>query len=159
MHTTLVSAPPCTCMTQLRGLSHLVRAYPFLGVSARSRKRLATTINARNILSYALPPVLTRNADAHSCEKVGTVTAEDFMDDGTPIRLAVTIDRASRSALFDFAGTVRSCCKLHVITGTSRTTKNSRFVQQVPITNHYMFMYTPCLRARKSSETSTLHPR
>lgn len=34
------------------------------------------------------------------------MSAEDFMDDGTPIRLAVTIDRSSRSATFDFGGTV-----------------------------------------------------
>lgn len=38
--------------------------------------------------------------------QVGTVSAEDFMDDGTPIRLAVTVDRTTRSALFDFEGTV-----------------------------------------------------
>ncbi|CAM9887417.1 unnamed protein product [Ectocarpus fasciculatus] len=37
--------------------------------------------------------------------EVGTVNAEDFMDDGTPIRLAVTVDRTTRSALFDFEGT------------------------------------------------------
>ena len=36
---------------------------------------------------------------------VGTVKAEDFMDDGTPIRLAVTIDREQGAAVFDFAGT------------------------------------------------------
>ncbi len=35
----------------------------------------------------------------------GRVTAEDFMDDGTPIRLALTIDTAARSAVFDFSGT------------------------------------------------------
>lgn len=28
------------------------------------------------------------------------------MDDGTPIKLAVTIDRTTRSAIFDFEGTV-----------------------------------------------------
>lgn len=39
---------------------------------------------------------------------MGTVSAEDFMDDGTPIRLAVTVDRTTRSALFDFEGTVRT---------------------------------------------------
>eukprot|EP00752_Nemacystus_decipiens_P005177 g4697.t1 len=37
--------------------------------------------------------------------QAGTVRAEDFMDDGTPIRLAVTVDRTTRSALFDFGGT------------------------------------------------------
>ena len=36
---------------------------------------------------------------------VGTVTAEDAMDDGSPIVLAVTIDRAAGSAVFDFTGT------------------------------------------------------
>lgn len=36
---------------------------------------------------------------------VGTVEAEDFMDDGTPIRLAVTIDRERGAAVFDFSGT------------------------------------------------------
>lgn len=35
----------------------------------------------------------------------GTVTAVDHMDDGTPIALAVTIDRVSRTAVFDFTGT------------------------------------------------------
>jgi len=33
------------------------------------------------------------------------VEAEDFMDDGTPIRLSVTIDRRDGSAIFDFTGT------------------------------------------------------
>jgi len=36
---------------------------------------------------------------------VDTVTAEEFMDDGTPIKLAITIDRAARTALLDFTGT------------------------------------------------------
>jgi 5-oxoprolinase (ATP-hydrolysing) len=36
---------------------------------------------------------------------VGTATAEDFLDDGTPIRLAVTIDRSTGTAVFDFEGT------------------------------------------------------
>ncbi|KXZ56217.1 hypothetical protein GPECTOR_1g189 [Gonium pectorale] len=37
--------------------------------------------------------------------EVGTVTARDQMDDGSPICLAVTIDRRDGSATFDFAGT------------------------------------------------------
>ncbi|PSC69547.1 5-oxoprolinase isoform B [Micractinium conductrix] len=37
--------------------------------------------------------------------EVGTVTAGDQMDDGTPIRLAVTVDRRDGSAVFDFEGT------------------------------------------------------
>ncbi len=43
-----------------------------------------------------------------SDKQVGTVTAEDFMDDVIPIRLAVTVDRTTRSALFDFEGTASS---------------------------------------------------
>lgn len=38
-------------------------------------------------------------------EEVGIATAEDFLDDGTPIRLAVTVDRTAGSAVFDFTGT------------------------------------------------------
>ncbi len=37
--------------------------------------------------------------------EVGTAFAEDFLDDGTPIRLAVTIDRRTGGAVFDFSGT------------------------------------------------------
>jgi 5-oxoprolinase (ATP-hydrolysing) len=37
--------------------------------------------------------------------EVGTVSAEDQMDDGSPICLAVTIDRGDGSATFDFTGT------------------------------------------------------
>ena len=37
--------------------------------------------------------------------EVGTVRCDDRMDDGTPIKLAITIDRKSRSAVFDFDGT------------------------------------------------------
>eukprot|EP00878_Enallax_costatus_P007255 GHUV01007601.1.p1 GENE.GHUV01007601.1~~GHUV01007601.1.p1 ORF type:complete len:447 (+),score=116.96 GHUV01007601.1:60-1343(+) len=37
--------------------------------------------------------------------EVGTVTAEDQLDDGSPIRLTITIDRSEGSATFDFTGT------------------------------------------------------
>jgi N-methylhydantoinase B/oxoprolinase/acetone carboxylase alpha subunit len=37
--------------------------------------------------------------------EVGTVECADRMDDGTPICLAVTIDRRNGSAIFDFEGT------------------------------------------------------
>lgn len=36
--------------------------------------------------------------------QVGTVHAEDCMDDGSPICLSVTIDRRDGSAIFDFEG-------------------------------------------------------
>ena len=43
-------------------------------------------------LSKKLPPI-------------GTVLAEDLMDDGSTIRLALTINRDEGSAVFDFTGT------------------------------------------------------
>lgn len=36
--------------------------------------------------------------------------SEDYMDDGTPIRLAVDIDEDSGSATFDFTGTGPEVC-------------------------------------------------
>jgi len=41
----------------------------------------------------------------HGLGELGTVSAEDFMDDGSRIRLSLTIDRRDGSALFDFTGT------------------------------------------------------
>ena len=38
-------------------------------------------------------------------EEVDSVSAEDFLDDGSPIRLRIHIDRRDGSARFDFAGT------------------------------------------------------
>lgn len=37
--------------------------------------------------------------------EVDTLVAEDFLDDGSRIKLSLTIDRAAGSAIFDFAGT------------------------------------------------------
>lgn len=53
----------------------------------------------------AVRAMLTRFSLSQELPEVGTVGAEDFMDDGTPICLEVTIDRARGSAVFDFAGT------------------------------------------------------
>ena len=38
-------------------------------------------------------------------EKVVTVSCHDFMDDGTIIQLAISIDKESKTAVFDFTGT------------------------------------------------------
>ncbi|CAM9898492.1 unnamed protein product [Discosporangium mesarthrocarpum] len=38
-------------------------------------------------------------------DEVGTVDAEDHLDDGTPIKLSITVDRRSKGAVFDFGGT------------------------------------------------------
>ncbi len=53
----------------------------------------------------AVRAMLTTFSERQGLPPVGTVEAEDFMDDGTPIHLAVTVDRAQGSAVFDFAGT------------------------------------------------------
>lgn len=51
-------------------------------------------------------PVLSRAFSLREgLDEVGVATAEDFLDDGTPIRLAVTVDRRTGSAVFDFEGT------------------------------------------------------
>ena len=41
----------------------------------------------------------------HGLPEIGTLSAVDYMDDGTPICLKVTIDRKDGSAVFDFTGT------------------------------------------------------
>lgn len=43
-------------------------------------------------------------------KEIDTVSAEEHMDDGTPIRLAVTIDRNEGSALLDFEGMLSTLC-------------------------------------------------
>ena len=59
---------------------------------------------AQENAEMAVRDMLRRFSTEHGLPEVGTVTAEDCMDDGTPIRLAVTIDRRDGSAVFDFAG-------------------------------------------------------
>ena len=38
-------------------------------------------------------------------KEVDTIKEVDYMDDGSPIQLELTIDRKKRSAFFDFSGT------------------------------------------------------
>jgi 5-oxoprolinase (ATP-hydrolysing) len=42
---------------------------------------------------------------AQNLPQVGSVSAEDFMDDGTRLALTITIDRRTNDAIFDFTGT------------------------------------------------------
>ena len=49
--------------------------------------------------------MLVQFAQSQQLGDRGIVEAEDSMDDGSPIRLAVTIDTKQRSAHFDFTGT------------------------------------------------------
>jgi 5-oxoprolinase (ATP-hydrolysing) len=41
----------------------------------------------------------------NNMKEVLVIEEEEFMDDGTRIKLKLTIDRLNRSALFDFTGT------------------------------------------------------
>lgn len=43
-------------------------------------------------------------------QPVDSVSAEDYLDDGTPIRLRIEIDRVAGSAVFDFTGTGPEIC-------------------------------------------------
>ncbi|KAG2440875.1 hypothetical protein HXX76_003729 [Chlamydomonas incerta] len=49
--------------------------------------------------------MLRQFSERQGLPEVGSVTASDIMDDGTPIALTVTIDRRDGSAVFDFEGT------------------------------------------------------
>jgi 5-oxoprolinase (ATP-hydrolysing) len=53
----------------------------------------------------AVREMLAAFSRARGLPPVGTVRAVDYMDDGTPIALAITIDRDARTATFDFEGT------------------------------------------------------
>mmetsp|Transcript_32357 Transcript_32357/g.23895 ORF Transcript_32357/g.23895 Transcript_32357/m.23895 type:complete len:222 (+) Transcript_32357:1700-2365(+) len=49
--------------------------------------------------------MLSKISEEQGLAEMATVTAEDFMDDGSKIVLALTIDRRKREAIFDFTGT------------------------------------------------------
>eukprot|EP00775_Hariotina_reticulata_P006718 gene6718-6939_t len=53
----------------------------------------------------AVREMLCEFSKSQGLPEVGTVTAEDQLDDGSPIRLAITINRGDGSATFDFSGT------------------------------------------------------
>ncbi|EGG24637.1 hypothetical protein DFA_02881 [Cavenderia fasciculata] len=53
----------------------------------------------------AVRDMLTEISVSRGMASKDTLVAEDYMDDGSPIRLALTIDRAERTAIFDFTGT------------------------------------------------------
>ena len=64
---------------------------------------------AQENAEQAVREMLRRFSEERGLPEVGTVVAEDQMDDGTPIRLSVTIDRRDGSAVFDFAGACAYC--------------------------------------------------
>ena len=59
----------------------------------------------RDNAAEAVRAMLCAFSLAQGLPEVGSVEALDWMDDGTPIALRVTIDRRARSAVFDFTGT------------------------------------------------------
>lgn len=59
----------------------------------------------RNNAEAAVREMLVDLSLRQGLQEVDTIHAEDRMDDGSCIRLALTIDRRSGSAKFDFAGT------------------------------------------------------
>ena len=58
----------------------------------------------------AVRELLRDFSTSQGLKEVDTVSAEEHMDDGTPIRLAVTIDRKDGSALLDFEGVLCMLC-------------------------------------------------
>jgi len=53
----------------------------------------------------AVREMLCTLSEEHGLQPVDHLYAEDFLDDGSPIRLKITIDRNDRTATFDFSGT------------------------------------------------------
>jgi len=54
---------------------------------------------------YAVRQMLKKFAKSQGLPEIGTVQAEDFLDDGSPIMLSITINQKDGSAIFDFEGT------------------------------------------------------
>eukprot|EP01119_Soliformovum_irregulare_P023980 TRINITY_DN8499_c0_g1_i3.p1 TRINITY_DN8499_c0_g1~~TRINITY_DN8499_c0_g1_i3.p1 ORF type:complete len:1241 (-),score=304.27 TRINITY_DN8499_c0_g1_i3:47-3769(-) len=53
----------------------------------------------------AVRDMLKSLSESHNLKEVDTLTAQDYMDDGSVIALRLTIDRRDGSAIFDFTGT------------------------------------------------------
>ena len=77
--------------------------------------------------------------------QVGTVRAEDCMDDGTPICLAVTIDRGDGSAIFDFEGAFHFSS---VPAGNSSTPYIELEERDDPIFHQPVLLHVPLSTAR-----------
>jgi len=61
--------------------------------------------HVQNNAEQAVRDMLVSLSEAQGLDTVGTLEAEDYLDDGTPIKLKITIDRNEKSAVFDFTGT------------------------------------------------------
>ena len=65
----------------------------------------AYMVHIQNCAEQAVRNMLRDFSIKEKMNEVDTVVAEDFLDDGTCIKLSITIDRSNGSALFDFGGT------------------------------------------------------
>eukprot|EP00180_Rhodochaete_pulchella_P004236 Plantae.Rhodophyta-Rhodochaete_pulchella.ctg7848.p2 GENE.Plantae.Rhodophyta-Rhodochaete_pulchella.ctg7848~~Plantae.Rhodophyta-Rhodochaete_pulchella.ctg7848.p2 ORF type:complete len:102 (-),score=11.54 Plantae.Rhodophyta-Rhodochaete_pulchella.ctg7848:73-378(-) len=59
----------------------------------------------QNAANHAVRSMLTSISESKSLAKIDHLSAEDCMDDGSIIRLRITLDQDTGSANFDFAGT------------------------------------------------------
>eukprot|EP01117_Protostelium_nocturnum_P019752 TRINITY_DN8643_c0_g1_i6.p1 TRINITY_DN8643_c0_g1~~TRINITY_DN8643_c0_g1_i6.p1 ORF type:complete len:1265 (-),score=478.55 TRINITY_DN8643_c0_g1_i6:21-3815(-) len=64
----------------------------------------AYMLHVQNNAEEAVREMLVEVSNAYSLGEIGSLEALDYMDDGTPIKLKLTIDRKKRTAEFDFAG-------------------------------------------------------
>ena len=79
-------------------------------VRAMTEKRQQCEVQAN--AEQAVRQLLVDFSKEQGLKEVDTVWAEEHMDDGTPIRLAVTIDRRQGSALLDFEGALSMLCPM-----------------------------------------------
>jgi 5-oxoprolinase (ATP-hydrolysing) len=66
---------------------------------------LSYMLHVRDSAEQSVRAMLRNFSLARGLPEVGTVSAKDQMDDGTPICLKITVDRRDGSATFDFEGT------------------------------------------------------
>lgn len=62
-------------------------------------------VHIRNNAEEAVRRMLVEFSLKNHMKEIETVGEEEYMDDGTRIKLRLTIDRVNRSAIFDFTGT------------------------------------------------------
>ncbi|KMP11656.1 5-oxoprolinase [Candidatus Nitromaritima sp. SCGC AAA799-C22] len=79
-------------------LDELVDRYSLHGVQAYME-------HIRNNAERSVRDLLREVSVGHGLKEKDTLDAEDFLDDGSPIRLRLMIDRSEGSAVFDFTGT------------------------------------------------------
>jgi len=79
-------------------LQELVRRYSLPVVQAHMR-------HIQDSAEAAVRSLLTDISITHGLKEVDRLDADDFMDDGKPVILQLTLDRNEGSAVFDFSGT------------------------------------------------------